>query len=215
MLNGSLASAGFFRPSASNSSRLMPSLAMYSLKCGRYCAMSAGGYGIEANGHGRVRGEDVARPRRPQGVPERHATIFHEAARAFQDDERSVPLVHVAHVDVEVHGLQGPPAADAQHELLHQPELRTSPVQLAGDAAIDRAVHRIIAVQQVQGDSTDLRLPHPEHDGPSRKIERHVQPSAGSCLRRLDREARRDHCRDTSRAVARRRRPICRKYPTW
>ena len=73
-------------------------------------------------------------------------------------------LVEMTHLGVEAERAQQAPAADAEHQLLLQPQLRAAAVQLAGDAAHRRGIGGIVAVEQVERGAPDARLPgaHPD-----------------------------------------------------
>ncbi len=107
---------------------------------------------------------------------------LHELAGPLQRDEGRVPLVEMAHLDRQVEGFDEPPAADAQDDLLHQAHLLPAAVELAGDAAVDGTVQRIVAVEQVEDHPPDLRLPDPAAHGPPRQLDRHPEPGAGGRL---------------------------------
>ena len=73
----------------------------------------------------------------------------HEAARALQHRECGVASLRWQTSGLMPERAQQPPAADAEHHFLLQPQLRPAAVQLAGDAAMSGEVRRVIAVQQV------------------------------------------------------------------
>ncbi len=126
-----------------------------------------------------------------------------ELARPLQHREGGVALVEMADLDLRVQRLHQAPAADAQHDLLHQPHLAAAAVQLAGDAAIGRAVHRVVAVQQIEQGPPDHDAPHPHLQDTSRQLDRDVQPAAAGHAHRLDRHARRVVVRERLELAAR------------
>jgi hypothetical protein len=154
---------------------------------GEVLADQAGVESIVAGAHRGVRCEDVAGPRRPQRFPEGQAGPLHERARPLEHGEGGVALVQMVDLRLEAEGVDEARAADAQHDLLHQAHLAAAAVQLSGDAAVDRAVQRFFAVQQVQGRAADLRLPHAQEQCPPGKLDRHsnLPPSAST----VDRQA--------------------------
>ena len=90
----------------------------------------------------RVRGEDVAGPRGLDGLVEGHVRRAAELADAFQGHERGVSLVHVADRRLDAHRHQGLEAADAQQDLLADPQLAVAAVETAGDHAVAGRVGR-------------------------------------------------------------------------
>ncbi len=80
-----------------------------------------GGEPVESGGYRRVRGEEVARPRRGECRIEGHAGRFHERMRPLQNDQGSMTFVQMTDVGREVQGFEEPPAAHPEHDLLLQP----------------------------------------------------------------------------------------------
>jgi hypothetical protein len=95
----------------------------------------------------------------------------------------------VTHVDLQTDRLERPPAADPEDDLLHEAQLVIPTIQLAGDPAVHRTVHRVVAIQQIQRHAPHLSAPHAQEDRPPGKIERDMQPSAAPRLDRLDGQA--------------------------
>ena len=77
-------------------------------------------------------------------------------------------FVHVADLDLGDERLDDPPARNAEDDLLQQADLCPGIVELAGDAAVDRAVERIVGIQQVERDAPDQRLPDAQLNGAAR-----------------------------------------------
>ena len=100
-------------------------------------------------------------------------------------------FVDVADLRPWMQRLHDPPAADAEQDLLHQPRLGAASVELCRDAAIRRAVQKIVAVQQVELHPPHGRLPHAQMDGAARQPEPYAQPSALFMKDWLDRHHRR------------------------
>ena len=65
-------------------------------------------------------------------------------------------LVQVTHVDIQPEGFQRPPAADPEYDLLHQARLAVAGIELGGDAAIERRIERVVAVEQVERHAADV-----------------------------------------------------------
>ena len=82
--------------------------------------------------------EQVARPGGGQRHLEGLARFLHETPGPLQDGERGVALVQMADLGPDAQAPKQPPAADAEHQLLLQPQFRSAAVQLAGDAAVGR-----------------------------------------------------------------------------
>lgn len=143
---------------------------------------------VEARGYRGVRGEEVAGTRDGQGHVEALAAVLYECPGALEHREGRVPLVEVAHLGVQAECPEQPPAADPQHELLPEAQLRTAAVQLAGDGADGRRVRRVIAVEQVEPEPPHLHLPGAEPDPVARQREREAEPLTARVSHRADRE---------------------------
>ena len=78
-------------------------------------------------------------------------------------------FIEVTDFRLETKGTEQPPPAEAEHQLLLQPQLRTAPVQLTGNAAMRGVIRCVIAIQQVQLDAADLDLPGAQPDRVARK----------------------------------------------
>ena len=81
-----------------------------------------------------------------------------------------MPFIQMAHFRLNAERLKQSPAADSQHDLLLQPQLRTAPIKLAGDAPVSREVREIIAVQEVKLDSANMDLPCSKPDRVSGQV---------------------------------------------
>ena len=114
---------------------------------------------IEPGSHRRVRREQIARSRHGQCHVEGLPGFHHEVASPLQHGERRMPLVQMTDIRPAVERGEKPPPSDAQHHLLHQADVRSAAVQLAGDPSIRRRVDRVVAVEQVELHSSHLRLP--------------------------------------------------------
>jgi hypothetical protein len=146
-----------------------------------------------------------------EGVPERHVALFPEAAGALQNQERGVPLVEVTDVDLQIHRLERAPAADPEHDLLHEAQLVISPVQLAGDSAVHRSIHRVVANQRIQRHAAHLCPPRAGESSVRENRARHAAIAARR-LDRLDRQAGRPA---RIHLVPRPPASMIREYPTW
>ena len=98
-----------------------------------------------------------------------------------------MPLVQVADLDLGRERLDRPPAGDPKNDLLRDPDFGAGVVEFTGDAAVGRAVERVVGVEQVQLDTPDQRPPGAQRDGPPGQVETDVEPGAVRSLRRLDR----------------------------
>ena len=98
-----------------------------------------------------------------------------------------MPFIQVAYLRTDVHGLEQPPSANAEGQLLLKAQLRPAAVQFAGDASMSGEVRRVIAVQQVQLHSADLDLPSPQPDRLTRQGDLQPQPLAVRLAHRRDR----------------------------
>ena len=90
-------------------------------------------------------------------------------------------------LDLGSERLDRSPAGDAQNDLLRDADFAPGVVELAGDAAVDRAVERVVGVEQVEHDASDLRLPDAQRHCPPGQVERDPEPGSLRALRRLDR----------------------------
>ena len=95
---------------------------------------------VKAGGHRRVGGEKVPRSRDGQCDFERLPGLVHEGPGSFQNGERRMPFIQMADFRLDAKRVEQPPAADSEHNLLLQPQLRPAPVKLAGNAAVCREV---------------------------------------------------------------------------
>ena len=91
-------------------------------------AQEVGGEPVEAGGHGRVRGENIARLSSPTTLPEIEIGLQRQMAGALDDREGGVTLVDVADLDFGMEGFHHAPAADAENDLLHQAHFRSAAV---------------------------------------------------------------------------------------
>src|SRR5579872_1145039 len=124
-----------------------------------------------------VRCEKVSRSSDRQGNIERLFMIDHPGARPFQDGERGVTFVEVAHFRLEPQCAKQTPTSDSEDQLLLQPQVWSSAIELAGNAPVHRQVGRIVRIQQIELGSPNLGLPgtHPhseagEVDGDSKPL---------------------------------------------
>ena len=68
-------------------------------------------------------------------------------------------FVEVAHLWVQTEFPQQPPAANAQNDLLFQPHLGITAVQLTRDPAMSGGIGEVVRVQQKKLCSADEHLP--------------------------------------------------------
>ena len=97
-----------------------------------------------------------------------------------------MPFVHVAGGRGDAHRSQRADAADAQHDLLHQPHLDVAAVELIGDVLVLLAVGRNVGVEQIERDAPDLHLPDLHPDGTPRKVECDAERLALRVAHRLE-----------------------------
>src|SRR5437879_11118925 len=84
----------------------------------------------------------------------------------------------MADVGVYADHLQHPPTTDAEDDLLFQPQLAVTAVELAGNAAVRRCVRRVVRVHQRQPHAANLNLPdaNPHGRAGKRNCEPHPFP---------------------------------------
>ena len=76
------------------------------------------------------------------------------APQQGQGEEGRVAFVHVIAHELEAQGLEHGDAPHAQHHLLLDPVGLVAAVQIVGDVAVARVVHRQVGVQQQDGHAT-------------------------------------------------------------
>ena len=143
---------------------------------------------VKAGGHCRVGGEEVPRSSDGQRDFEGLRRLLHETVCSFQHGKGRMPFVQMTHLRLEAERAEQPPAADPEHHLLLQPQLRSAPVQLAGDPAMRREVPRVVAVEQVEVDPTDLGLPGAQPDRVAGQGDLQPQPLAVRVTQGRDRK---------------------------
>ena len=119
---------------------------------------------VESRGDGGVGGEQISRAGHGHGQFERHLVILHVAAGSFENGERSVAFVQVAHLRLEAESPQQAPAADTQDDLLLQPHFCIAAVEFAGDAALGGGIGEIVGVQKVEFVSPHADFPAAKPD---------------------------------------------------
>ncbi len=87
-----------------------------------------GGKPVVAGGHRRMGREDGHRRDVAHNLAKRQAGSLHQRADHFQGRERAMPLVEMQDRRVNLEGMQGPQAADAQKQLLADPDACVSAV---------------------------------------------------------------------------------------
>ena len=137
-----------------------------------------------------MRREDIACACRPQRFPEIEIGFERQLAGAFDDRESGMAFVHMADLDFGMERFHHPPAADAEHNFLHQTKFGTAAVEFRGDAAIQRAVKRIIGVEQIQSHPADIGLPDAQLDDAARQFEADPEPAVLGQDHRFDRQRR-------------------------
>jgi hypothetical protein len=96
-----------------------------------------------------------------------------KSAAPFQHRKGGVPFVQMTHLRIQAEPAQQPPAADTQNEFLSDAGFRAAAVQLRGNPAHRWRIGRIVAVEQIKPQPTDLRLPgpHPNRIAGKRQLE--------------------------------------------
>src|SRR5271157_131365 len=117
---------------------------------------------VEAGFDRGVGGENVSRACCPQCLAEREARAPHIGSRSLENGEGGMTLVQVTDFDLGGERLDNPPACDPENDLLRDADFAPGIVELAGDAAVGRAVARAVGVEQVKPDAPDPRLPDAE-----------------------------------------------------
>src|SRR5271157_3258266 len=98
---------------------------------------------VKTGGHRRMRGEEIAGSSRGQGHFEGLAHLLHEATGAFQDGEGCVPFIQMTDLRLHPERAEQPPSADSKEHFLLEAQLRSAPIQLAGDPPIHREVRGV------------------------------------------------------------------------
>src|SRR5208337_2780868 len=139
-------------------------------------ADQAGGEAIEAGGDGSVSREEVADARCVEADVERHTILRHEAAGAFEHDERGMPLIEMADLRLDPETLKEAPATEPEHQFLCQAQLGAATIEFARNSAIGRLVRRVIAVEQIQFQPADLCFPGAQPEFAPRQVDAKTQP---------------------------------------
>ena len=105
---------------------------------------------VEARGDRGVGGEQISWAGNGQRKLEGHLVIFHVAACTFENGERSMAFVQVAHLGLQADSPQQTPAADTQDDLLLEPHFRVTAIEFAGNAALGSVVGEIVGVQKIE-----------------------------------------------------------------
>ena len=130
-----------------------------------------GGKPVKARGHRGVGGEEIACASHSQCDFEGLSGRSHKTPRTFQHGERRMPLIQVTDFRLDAERGKQSPSADSQYQLLHEAQIRSAAVKLAGNSPVWRKVRRIVAVQQVELQSADLNLPGAKPDRVTWQVE--------------------------------------------
>ncbi len=144
---------------------------------------------VERRGDGRVRGEDIARARGPERDVKRLMGALRETQCAGQHRERRVAFVEMADLHVDAQFLHQPPAAHAEHDLLQQSFVFAGGVEVGGDAAVPGVVQGVVAVEQIQHDLADARLPDAQQERAPGQFQPHARPAPILAAHRRNRQA--------------------------
>src|SRR5208283_2592625 len=85
-------------------------------------------------------------------------------------------FIQVTDFRLDAERAEQPPPANPKHNLLFQPQLRSAPIKLAGNAAVSREVRKVIAVEQVKMHPANLDLPGTQADRVTRQVKLQPQP---------------------------------------
>jgi hypothetical protein len=96
-------------------------------------------------------------------------------------------LVQVTDLDRGGERLDRPPPCDPEDDFLQNADFSPGVVEFAGDAAVGGAVDRVVGVEQIQCDASDLRLLDAQRKGPPGQVERDAESRSVRALRQLDR----------------------------
>src|SRR6516225_9160871 len=157
------------------------------LDVARIFAERVGREAVEPGFYRGMGGEQIPGPCCPQRLPERETRAPHVGSRPLENGEGGMTLVQVADLDLGGERLDRPPPGDPENDLLRDADFGPGVVELAGDAAVGRAVERVVGVEQVEPDAPDQRLPDAQRDGPPGQVEADAEPGAVRPLCRLDR----------------------------
>ncbi len=137
-----------------------------------------------------MRGKDIARSRCIQGAGKSAPEIVHMAMNTGKNGEGGMSLVEMANIDGHTQLPQQLPTANTQTDFLLQAHLWSAPVELGGDATIGRTIERVVTIQQIEGDPSNLGLPSAQNYRTSGEGELQTQPLPIGVANRLDRQLR-------------------------
>ena len=147
----------------------------------------AGREAIVPGGNGRVRGEDDLRGHAAHGLLGIDALRFHPAPDELERGKGTVPLIEMHHARRDPERVQRANPADAEQQLLADPDTLIAAVQPGRQLPILRAVAVHVRVEEQEGASADRDAPDPSHQaaGPGLDLHRHRHAVV---RRRLDRQ---------------------------
>ena len=116
---------------------------------------------VVAGGHGRMGRENRHRRDVAHDLAKRQAGGLHQRADHFQRRERAMPLVEMQDGGVNLERMKCPQAADAQKQLLANPDARVSAIKPGGQRPIRLGVLRNVRVEKQQHRPPDLDSPDP------------------------------------------------------
>ena len=143
---------------------------------------------IKARSHRRMGCEKISRARSGQRHFKRLRVLLHETAGALQHGKSRMTFIQVTDFRFDAQCGEQPPAANPEEQFLLEAQFRPAPIKLARDPAMRRKVRRVIAVQQVKFDSTDLDLPGAQPDRVTRQRDLQPQPLSVRLTQRRDRQ---------------------------
>ena len=89
-----------------------------------------------------------------------------------------MPFIQVTDFRLDAQRAEQSPAANPEKHFLLEAQLRPAPIQFAGDPSMNGNVRRVIAIQQVELDSTGLDLPGAQPDRVTWQGDLQAQPFA-------------------------------------
>ena len=95
------------------------------------------------------------------GLVEPQPFLFIRSRTSFERGENTVPFVQMEHARRNAHALQGPNAADAQHQFLANARPVVAAIEPGGQFAILGPVRFDVGIEQQQSVPADGQLPHP------------------------------------------------------
>ena len=106
-------------------------------------------------------GENIARRGHLPRLVVGQAELLHDHPGPLRSQKRRVPFVHVADGRPDAERLQRPHAADAQYDLLLDPQFAVASVERSRHTPVVDRVLRDIGIEQVERHASHLGFPDP------------------------------------------------------